>query len=264
MYFHQQRRERSRALARGGVIGVLLVVVLVAFAQSGFLTKLSLSLGAPFMKARTTASTGATFAAGMFGSKGELVAENLALKEEMAVLRLKADLYDHARAEYDALRLLASGLTPSTEHAARVIASPGVTPYDVLIIDIGEGAGVKNGAIVFSDAGVALGFVETVAPRSARVALFSSPGAEEGVSLSGSAFRTIAKGQGGGVFVLEVPKEITVTEGELVTRVGTPDVLARVVSVDADDTDPFQTVRATTPVNIYELSYVVVADDVRE
>lgn len=259
MYFHQRHKAQSSFWGRAVLIGLVLLVLVLAFVRPKSLTTFALTLGAPFMEVRTTASTGASFFAGLFRDKDILITENTALKRELESMRLKADLYDHTRRAYEELRALSSGTTPRVERIARVIASPGVAPYDVLIIDIGSDEGVVAGALVFSDTGVALGFVETLGTKSSRVVLFSSPEAEEGATLARHSFPTIAYGHGGGSFVLHIPKDIAVTKGDILTRAGTADVLAFVVEVTSRDTEAFQTVRAATPVNIYELLYVVVS-----
>lgn len=261
MYFLQQRKTRSHFWGRAGIGAALFVLLFTAFSRPEILTKLSLSFGAPLLEARATAADGAVFAGGLFGGKGALVAENMALKKEIATLRVKAELYDHARDAYDELRLLASGRVPREEKIARVLASPGVTPYDILILDIGTKAGVVKGNLVLSEAGVALGVVDTVSDTSAHASLFSSPETNVHAVLPGG-FSGVLEGTGGGSFVMRVPKDIVVEAGDLITRTGTNDVLARVASVSTKDTDAFQTVRAVVPDNVFELSYVVVTDEV--
>lgn len=259
MFFPQQRKSRSHVKLLTGTAVVLLFVGIVVLATPKRSSEEVLSFGTPFLHVRAAANEGARFVAGLFASKGTLIVENERLREENTMLRAKAELFDEAEDAYDELYALASGITLAETRIARVLASPGVSPYDIFLIDIGASEGVAVGDVVTTEGDIALGRVDAVGTHTSRVVLFSSPLSEESVIVPSVSLSTTAYGEGGGSFVLRVPKDIVVAPGDVVRRVGDHDILAQVVESVTHDTDAFQTVRAGIPVNIYELMYVFVA-----
>ena len=79
------------------------------------------------------------------------------------------------------------------------------------------------------------------------------------VVMKGQSITVPATGKGGGNFEIHIPREIAVTDGDILAFPESPNVAIGVIkSIIFDPRDPFQTVLARTPVNVQELRFVEV------
>lgn len=186
--------------------------------------------------------------------------ESTVLRDELA--RAKAELADREvlLAENTELkRLLGRGEEGSPRVLATVLARPPFSPYDTLVIDIGEAHGVSAGDVVFAGGANAIGTVREVSARSSRVILYSAPGEEHQVLLRGTVPLPVA-GQGGGSLIGELPTGSAVAPGDSVVF---PDIAARfiatVVYVEESTGESFINVYLRLPVNPEELRFVEVS-----
>jgi cell shape-determining protein MreC len=70
-----------------------------------------------------------------------------------------------------------------------------------------------------------------------------------------------AKGRGGGNFEIHIPREIEVSDGDILVFPYDPTIAVGIVkSIEFDPRDPFQKILARTPVNIQELRFVEVVE----
>ena len=146
-----------------------------------------------------------------------------------------------------------------TALAAAVLVRPNLSPYDTLVIDAGAAQGIEAGARVFAAPDVPLGVIGRVFSKTAVVELFSTPGARTAVRIGTQGLQVEAEGQGGGNFVARVPQGVEILPGESVILPGiSPELFAIVEQVTAEPSDPYQLVRFKNPVNLYELSYVLI------
>ena len=223
------------------------------------------ALGGAFLSATepVTAVRGALSGAagGFFSelrSKPALQAENEELKAALsraAALLADRDLLVEENRELkavlgrpDAARLI----------LAAVMLRPPGTPYDPLLIDAGAGEGVVAGALVFAGGGSAIGTVSEVYAKSARVALFSSPGASYEGLLRGSVALTV-EGDGGGSFSGRIPSATPAGVGDALVLSGIAGgLMGEVSGIDAPEGDSFKTLYFHLPVNIFELRFVEV------
>lgn len=100
-------------------------------------------------------------------------------------------------------------------HEARVIGRPPQSPYDTLVLDVGNDSGVQLGAGVWWSPGVYLGEVVDVRERTAVVELISSDGVRHPVFIAG--VPVLAEGRGGGELYAEIPQTVAVSVGATVT-----------------------------------------------
>lgn len=254
MSYLQRRNQHSRGILFGTLF-VLAAVLVVVFVQPRFLGNMSRGFGLPFLRMRAAADDSVSIFGEAFGAKENLVKENEKLQEEVIQLKLKASLFDEVKAEYDDLRRF------ENEEAifayARVLSTPRTAGYDILILDIGSAEGVREGDLVVGYDSVLLGRIESVGEHSVRVTLFSAPQSEVPVVFPKVGVDAVAKGQGGGAFILEVPQDTEVHVGDAISlRTLSDKMVATVTEVSVDPTDAFKTVYAAVPVNIYDMRHV--------
>lgn len=176
-----------------------------------------------------------------------LLRDRSALTNQIAELRqsLMESSYDdeeisRLRAENDSLRTLL-GEDEDKRVLAKVIAKPGMVPYDTMVIDAGSNEGITEHAPVFIGDSVVIGYVQKVFPETSVVLLVTSPGLESTAYVLGPNIYATAVGQGGGVLRLGVPQGIELSEGNVVivpTLSGA--MFGEVVAVESESARPEQ------------------------
>lgn len=162
--------------------------------------------------------------------------------------------------ENEALKTLLNRAGEDASHfvLAYVLAGPPETPYDTFILDVGNRNGIEIGMKIIGE-GIAFGEIIEVTDRVSKGRLYSSPGATTEVYLGDTDSRITVKGQGGGNFLIELPKGILVKKGDTIRLPGdTVTVLGIVGRVDSKPSDPFDSVLVSSPVNIFEVPFVLV------
>jgi hypothetical protein len=106
---------------------------------------------------------------------------------------------------------------------------------------------------------IGLGVISSVSAKSATVQLFAGPQFDGDLVVRNQDITVPAKGKGSGNFEIHIPREIVVTDGDLLSLPEYPTLTVGLVkSISFDPRDPFQTVLARTPVNVQELRFVEV------
>ena len=255
MFSLQRHKTQTRRLSSFAVFAVLLILGGVVLARPLFISRFFLSLGLPFLQVRAATEDGADSFAGLFSSKRSLVLENKKLRDELARAMVKVDLYDDMRKEYEDLKSLTTA--DASLIPARVVASPSLIPYDVLILDAGSNDGVVVGDLVYAGDTALLGRITTVGGNVSRATLFSSPANEEHLLHLSSGTPVDAVGQGGGSFSISIPHDIAVEVGDAFTLPeASHSVVAFVTRIETNPADAFQTIYASLPENIYTLRHV--------
>lgn len=141
---------------------------------------------------------------------------------------------------------------------ARILVRPTVSPYDTVVIDAGSGSGITVDDIVIVD-NIPIGKVTRALTSTSMVELFSTSGVESDVLVGFDGVPARAVGQGGGTFRLDLPRDIEISEGDIVVLARFPSsVLASVEAVLVEASDPFQTILFKNPINISDLDWVEV------
>src|SRR5690606_12662298 len=136
---------------------------------------------------------------------------------------------------------------------ASVLVRPPITPYDTLVVDIGEAEGVSKGDVVVVEGGLAVGMVGKALAHTATVVLFSAPGHQTPVLIQtgSSTVPAIAEGMGGGGFRAHVARDAGVSEADLVQLpLLEPLVFAEIESVSDDPADAMLEVLFKSPLNV--------------
>ncbi|MFA5936754.1 MAG: rod shape-determining protein MreC [Candidatus Paceibacterota bacterium] len=140
-----------------------------------------------------------------------------------------------------------------------ILSKPNQSPYDTLIIDVGEKNKIEVGQRVFAIGNIPIGRIAEVYLNSSKVILFSNPGEKTEVVVSGqNAFMQVV-GRGGGNFEMTLPRDFILEKGTEIVLPGINTyVLGIVETIISDPRDSFQKALLVSPVNIAELKFVEV------
>ncbi len=259
--WHKQQKRRIPRL----VIAVLSIAVLATLWRINIFREVTsiaaLSVSAPVFSVGSDLKDRAAFFTEGLRSRDELAVENIRLRDERAALTAVEVHYQTLEAENRELRSILGMSDPDLDTVlADVLASPDRTPYDTLIINAGSSDGVAVGdRVITAHGGVALGEIKVAGHYTSRVVLFSSSGGEYDAVLGAEHYPVRIRGEGGGNFVAEFPREIGVVVGDEVILPAFGNRIVGVVGTIAQETaDPFATLRIMIPVNMYTLPRVLV------
>lgn len=215
------------------------------------------SLLIPIRTARQWVATPFEHLAVSFKDKDVLVSENQMLKAKITELELRS-------LQQQVQQTLSTALVAEQAYGTQgavlpVLVRPPYSPYDTLVLDV-RGRTVLMGSNVFAH-GVLIGVVTQVDALTAVVTLHTSPGTKTLVRVG--AMDAEAVGQGGGRYVISVPKDIVIEQGAVVVA---PEVFNTVLgvvgAVDPDAGGTFQDAHVSLPVALSTLEAVTVTDPV--
>jgi cell shape-determining protein MreC len=195
-----------------------------------------------------------------FKFKQTLIDEKIALEQKLFMAGNVLSLNEILQTENDSLKdLLGRKDVKQKTILATVLVKPPQIPYDMLLVDTGESQGIKVGNKVMASANIYIGEVSEIQENSAKVMLYSTPGRKLPVVLGINNISVEAVGEGGGNFSINLPREVEVKEGDVITIPSiTTNVFGIVEKINFKDKDSFQTVLFKSPVNISELNFVEV------
>ena len=196
---------------------------------------------------------------GTLESKEKLFEENKFLAQELASAQERLLILSVLQEDNRKLQELEGRSKKEKSTLAAVLLSPPLSPYDILVLDVGAREGISSGDLVRSTNGSPLGRITEVFRDFSRAELFSTPGMETAIRIGEKGIQGKAKGIGGGEFQIILPREFEIAQGDPVVF---PELSASpfgiVGSVVYQETDFLQLVSFRSPVNVRELSYVLV------
>lgn len=255
------RHRRKPETGRKFVLLILFVVALLGLSVFLFLPTLrgvALTLVRPIWAVESNLVAGVDAVTDLAVTKSSLrrslaVAEKKLLQAQIMMQRYKVLEEENLKLK----QLLGKDVYESKVLAA-VLARPAITPYDTLLIDAGSSE-IAAGDRVVIEGSIIIGTISEVHKSTSQVVLFSAPGVETQVLIGPDRIPVTAKGQGGGSFVAEFPRDATVEEGYSVVMPGiNPYVFATVESAEAIASDPFISVRFKNPLNVQAITWVQV------
>lgn len=262
IYSQKSKRQQNRRLYTSLAVVVLLVggIFTINIFTGSFFEKTALSTGGPVASSYLGFKNMIGLTNAFWHSRVYLTEENKKLSSQVEDLQAKLIRFDSLKKEHDEL-LSAYHRTPFAESVVlgNVTAKPPLSPYDVLVIDIGSDNGVAQNQHVFGFGGVPIGRVGQVTQRNAKVILFSSVDnkTEAIVERTGSTISLV--GVGGGNMKAQVSQEMDITNGDMILL---PEfgglVIGKVVDVDSVVTSAFKDILVQVPVNIFNLRWVEV------
>lgn len=235
------------------VAGVLLVLILggVLYFAPHVISAFMTTLARPFWRVESSIEMGS------LRSRESLLIENEYLKRELEAADVR--LLTVGAVEMENAELKAGmGRASSTPYTlAAVLKHPPQAPYDELVIDIGQDFGLKEGNLVYAAGMVPIGKVVEIFGETSKIRLFSSPEERYEVEIGSGRSAATAIGRGGGQYEAQLPRDIKISEGDLVVvpAISTKP-FAIVSAVLSDPVEPFQTILFAPPVGIYGLHWV--------
>ena len=257
------RQDRKKTWIK--LVGIVVIVVgAYFFFTTGAFTsasRIAYTIATPLWKGGDkVVSLWHTFV-GYMTSKRSLEEENRRLRDELD--RARARLLDRDLLYEENLELkkqLGRSFVRDRLIVGFVLAHPNRTPYDTLIIDIGENMGVAVGDSVFAEDNILIGEVAEVYGATAKVLLFSSPAEQHDVFVGMNGVEATAIGRGGGSFEIRLPRDIEVKKGDPVYLPGVDKkILGYVEAIDGKPGDPFKVLIVSGPINIFTIKEVYVA-----
>jgi len=244
---------------------IFVITVVVIFFVAGkpilsFVSKIAVGTGSFLPRAAEHTGSFFNFVGSYFSSRNALTEENKLLSDEIFLLRLAVIREEALREENDQLRAtLSRGPTEKRGILAEVILRPPSSPYDTLVLDVGEDAGISVGDRVMAD-GFSVGEITRVGRSSSVVSLWSQPGETLDISI-GSTFSGRAEGNGGGTFYIRVPRDTKISEGDIVIAPALGNsLLGTVKSVVRDEKNPFLDSYAESPLHLRTIRFVEVME----
>jgi len=262
MTFHHNKKIRKKFFVQA-IILLAVLSVAILLGGNGILSGLTVSLASPIFSVRDSIGNWYESKSYLIKDKEILADENSRLKKDLAEKEIELMSFNILKKENDELNNFLGRKTKERESVvARVLLRPPQVPYDILIIDVGEDSGIKEGMIVSAYGDILLGFVDEVFKGNSRVKLYSNVRENIDILIDNTNIFAVASGGGGGNFEITIPRAEEVKEGSIVITPGAdPFVLGIVELVKADMADAFQKVLFRTPLNIQELKWVEVSLD---
>lgn len=252
----KKKQQWSRTKIVVAVLSVVVVTVLAIFVIAPALKNLSRGPVWLAEQSRIAAENAVSMAA----PKKKIFLELQKMKEQEAAYQAQVLELQQLRDENAQLRTQASYMQGgNSKQTVQVIGKPNRSLFNTIIIDAGSDQGIREGQLVTSEHNLGIGTVASVSQKTAAVELFGGPQFAGDVFLTNKNITVPATGKGSGNFEIHIPREVTVSDGDLLAFPQNPGIIVGVVkSIIFDARDPFQTVLARAPVNVQELRFVQV------
>lgn len=238
--FTKNRNSTIKPSSFFAIIFLILIILLIVFNQTigGFLghfvSIFSIQKGA------------------VYGAlpKSVLASRLLDAEEEISKIKYQSLLYTLNLEELNELKN-SLGLPESEVFLrANIISRPPRTNYDTILVSYKEKGDLEVGDLAFVS-GVFIGSVAEVNNSTAIVSMLSSPGNTLDIRAGDPSAIVVGRGLGGGAFSFDIPKEVLLSVGDVVsTGSGDSYVVAVVSSVIKTAEHTTARVYANTPINI--------------
>jgi cell shape-determining protein MreC len=195
----------------------------------------------------------------LFKSKQQLVDEKHALKQQIIDDQHLSISNTALREENAELKQMLGRDIENRAILASVLSRPNTSPYDTLIIDIGAKDNVHVGDEVIALGDFIVGYVSKVFRDTSHVTFYSSPGVKTNVFIGENNIPATAEGRGANNFVVQVPRDAVVEEGDIVTLANfDTQIFAVVDTIIANSADAFKTILFSNPVNVFNTKWIQV------
>jgi cell shape-determining protein MreC len=194
-----------------------------------------------------------------FRTKNSLIEENKFLKQRLQSQENLLISYNSLNQTHKNLLSNLGQMPKEAKVAAGIITSPPQSLYDVLVIDAGKDREIFNGEYVIEPFGALIGSITGVSDKTSQVTLYSSYGVKTEAILERSQTPITLIGQGGGNFMVRIPRDIEAIKGDRIVSPGlNPKLLGVIEDVSSVSTDSFKRVMAQIPGGIYSIRFVYV------
>jgi cell shape-determining protein MreC len=255
-------KSRPKGQHRIKIISIVVLfcfLSLSAFLFPNTLRNIIYSVAKPIWTAGDFVTNSFKSVGGYFVSKNNLSKQNLSLQDQVSSLELKVIDYDTLQKQNEELKNLLGRTGAPNGILSRVLSKPPSSPYDTLIIDVGESNGISKGDKVYLSANIIVGLVTNVTPHTSLVTLFSSSGQKTESVLLRTGTTYEISGEGGANFHIEVPKDADIIWGDVFEYPSlTSSVMGSVYYIDSNSQSSFKTVYIRIPGNVFQSKWVFV------
>lgn len=189
--------------------------------------------------------------------KNKLIEKIKSQQKEIEKLKITEISYNELLLNYSNLEKLLSVKENYPNFIfSQVRSSPKQSIYDTIILN----DSFKVGSLVISESGNPIGKIESSNKNSSSVLLFSHAGLETEGFLQDEATPVTLVGKGAGNFLISLPREIKISEGDKIYIYGVKNSIGKVGLVEFDARDPFQKVFVISYENIFKIKNVLVEE----
>jgi cell shape-determining protein MreC len=258
-FLDKKQITRRKKIIRN-IIGFGLFFILSAFGILSLMGRFSNFVGRPIWEAENYLSTSLYNMSYLLRTKASISNENHNLIEENANIKTSMIDYQILKDENTQLKEMIGRIPQKTDFIlGNILTKPNHSPYDTIIIDVGNNMGIKEGDLIYADGNVPIGLVNKVYNSTSLVTLYTSPNQKTEGFLEGTNASVELIGRGGGNFQMINPIELAVEKDEIIYMPGsTSEVLAIVDEIISKPSDPFKMVILSSPINIQNLKWVEV------
>ncbi|MDO8482672.1 MAG: rod shape-determining protein MreC [bacterium] len=261
MNYLLKNSQRGKKTSRQALLAcmVIIILVLLYFFAPNFVNDTLFAVAKPIWNAQDYTVDKYEKIYALFSEKQELTKLNANLKRELDEATTVLQSLEVYKRENENLKSLLLGRESGEKRIlANIMAKPNHSLYDTLLLDVGTKNEVAIGDKVLAGDFV-LGTVREVYESHSKATLLSSPGEISRVIIGETNISAEALGRGAGNFIVKVPKEITVTQGDIIRMPDlNPKFFGTVQNVEQTVTSTFQLVLFRIPVNINNLQWVEV------
>lgn len=243
---------------------IVIVVVIINLFRLEFVQNIALPVIQPIQSFVQVVAKPFSGMGTYFQTKSSLEKKIEQLQTENRLLEIRYNRLSYIEEENKILReILERKDSVGQLLTADVLLRPPQTPYDLFRIDKGAAEGVATGDFVYAFE-TFIGVVQTVSEHTSFVKLLSAPGQTIPVELDGGIIAE-AVGQGGGRFVITVPKDIVVEIGArvLIDNAYAP-VLGVIQDIEEEEVTTFQELYFNLPFSFSELRIVEIIPRLEE
>lgn len=250
------RSSQPKKGMKGKIISFVILLLFILLFFTSFGAKALKVLVTPFWKGSISLQYFYNSNLELLRSKKSLIEENQKLIDSILLKDKDLKFLSVLEEENNELKKI-KGNAEILSVVASVISRPPKTPYDTLIIDSGSFSGIETGDLVIALGNVFVGEVFEVNSYMSKIKLYSSPGNKIDVLIGEEKIQKEAIGVGAGNFRTELPKEIEIKEGDIITVSSiVANIFGVVEKIEEKTTDSFKTVLFRSPINIQEIRFV--------
>lgn len=260
---HQFRDKNNIAKRKRAIKNLIFFGVFILLAVLGiyaFTSPLFHFIGKPIWRTKNLVINNVEDVGYVARTKASVFKENENLVKEN--LELKASMIDYQilKNENNSLKEL-FGRIPNGKDMVlgNILTKPNYSPYDTIIIDIGDENGIKIGEKVYANIITPIGEISRVYRNTSLVTLYSNPGKTTEAIINGVNTNVELVGRGGGNFETIIPIDLPFDKG---TNILLPGLQSEIVAIMEDvissPTDPVKKILLSSPVNVQNLKWVFV------
>lgn len=261
--FQDKKQIIQRKKIIRNIIGFGAFIILASIGFLSLTGQLFNYAGTPVWKTENFISKGLYNINYFFRSKAALSDENHNLIDEISNIRLTMIDYNILKEENAQLKELLGRIPDKNNYIlGNILTKPNHSPYDTIIIDVGNNLGIRGGELVYSDGNIPIGNINKVYKNSSLVTLYTNPGQRTEGFIDGTNTSVELTGRGGGNFEMIIPIELSIEKGTIIYLPGNNlEVLGTVEEIISKPSDPFKKAILSSPVNVQNLKWVEVKKD---